>query len=110
VPEKGNDRFAHADLSRMVAIELATGRVLWWTPSLPGNWSNWIDFTSDGSTALAFRGASGRKLSTLPSFPTFAFRPDGKVLAGTGAPPGTDLAPPLAASHSARSGGHHAAR
>jgi WD40 repeat protein/Flp pilus assembly protein TadD len=40
-----------------VAIDLATGRMLWQTPTLlSGHWPGRIDFTSDGSTVLAERG------------------------------------------------------
>jgi serine/threonine protein kinase/WD40 repeat protein/tetratricopeptide (TPR) repeat protein len=52
----GKTLIAYADQSRLVAIDLATKRVLWPTPpSLSGHWPGRIDFTSDGSTVLAER-------------------------------------------------------
>src|SRR5262249_28707164 len=55
----GKTLLAYADLSRLVAIDLATKRVLWPTPpSLSGHWPGRIDLTSDGSTVLAQRGDS----------------------------------------------------
>ena len=44
---------AHADPRRLVAIELATGRVLWTTEPLPGRGGDLIDFSTDGSTVFA---------------------------------------------------------
>jgi WD40 repeat protein/tetratricopeptide (TPR) repeat protein len=51
----GKALIAYADQSRMVAIELASGRVLWTTPPLPGGWPAGIDFSADGSVILAKR-------------------------------------------------------
>jgi serine/threonine protein kinase/WD40 repeat protein/tetratricopeptide (TPR) repeat protein len=52
----GKALIAYADHhSHIVAIELATERVLWQTPPLPGEWGGVIDLTPDGSTFLALR-------------------------------------------------------
>jgi WD40 repeat protein/tetratricopeptide (TPR) repeat protein len=51
----GKVLIAYADRSRLVAMELATERVLWTTPSLPGPLASAIDFSADGSTILAHR-------------------------------------------------------
>jgi WD40 repeat protein/tetratricopeptide (TPR) repeat protein len=51
----GKALIAYADPSRLVAIELASQRVLWTTPPLPGKYRGWIDFSADGSTVLAER-------------------------------------------------------
>jgi hypothetical protein len=51
----GKALIAYADQSRLVAIELATERVLWTTPPLPEQWPGPIDFTPDGSRVLAQR-------------------------------------------------------
>jgi serine/threonine protein kinase/WD40 repeat protein len=40
---------------RLSAIEIATRRVLWTTPRLPGEWGESIDFSPDGSTIIAAR-------------------------------------------------------
>ena len=44
-----------ADQGRMLAVDLATGGVLWTTPKLPGTWGRMIDFSPDGTTVLADR-------------------------------------------------------
>jgi WD40 repeat protein/tetratricopeptide (TPR) repeat protein len=61
----GKALIAYADQSRMVAIELAIGRVLWTTPPLPGkgHWESGIDFSADGSTVLALRRDGEDRLS-----------------------------------------------
>jgi hypothetical protein len=46
---------AHADQSRMVAIELDTMRVLWSTPPLRGQWAGPINFDADASIFSALR-------------------------------------------------------
>jgi serine/threonine protein kinase/WD40 repeat protein/Flp pilus assembly protein TadD len=46
---------AHADAWRMVALDVATGQVLWTTGHLLGDWGESIDFSRDGSTVLALR-------------------------------------------------------
>jgi WD40 repeat protein/serine/threonine protein kinase/tetratricopeptide (TPR) repeat protein len=51
----GKALIAYVDQSRLVAIDLATGRVLWTTLPLSGQWGGVIDFTPDGSTVLAQR-------------------------------------------------------
>jgi WD40 repeat protein/tetratricopeptide (TPR) repeat protein len=51
----GKALIAHSDPSRLVAIELATGRVLWTTRQLPGQLAAGIEFSVDGSTVLALR-------------------------------------------------------
>jgi serine/threonine protein kinase/WD40 repeat protein/tetratricopeptide (TPR) repeat protein len=51
----GKALIAYADQSRMIAIEPASGRVLWTTPPLPGQWAHTIDFSADGGTVLAQR-------------------------------------------------------
>src|SRR5262249_41777030 len=51
----GKALMACADQSRLVAIDLATERVLWKTPPLPKQWTGTIDFTPEGSTVLAQR-------------------------------------------------------
>jgi eukaryotic-like serine/threonine-protein kinase len=43
------------DRARIVAVDLATGRVLWTTPRLPGDQGNKIGFSPDGTTVLADR-------------------------------------------------------
>jgi WD40 repeat protein/Flp pilus assembly protein TadD len=51
----GKALIAYADQSRLVAIELASGRTLWTTPPLSGQWAGTIDFSADGSMILAHR-------------------------------------------------------
>jgi WD40 repeat protein len=46
---------AYTHHSRMTAIELASERVLWTTPPLPGQWAGGIEFGADGSLILALR-------------------------------------------------------
>ncbi len=41
---------------RLVAVDLATGRVRWTSSELPGDWSGGFAFSPDGSTVLAPRG------------------------------------------------------
>jgi hypothetical protein len=56
----GKALIAYADPSRLVAIDLATERMLWpqgTSRPLPGQWGSAIDFTPNGSTVLAERGA-----------------------------------------------------
>ena len=49
------------DWRRMVAIDLATGRVLWTTPQLPGeSGAGRFDFSPDGSTVLAAATATAQ--------------------------------------------------
>jgi serine/threonine protein kinase/WD40 repeat protein/tetratricopeptide (TPR) repeat protein len=51
----GKVLFAYADAWRMLALDLVTGRVLWTTPRLPGDWGERIAVSPDGSTAFASR-------------------------------------------------------
>ena len=51
----GKVLFATAQPRGVLAIELATERVLWTTPALPGEYASAIDLSSDGSTVLAHR-------------------------------------------------------
>jgi WD40 repeat protein/tetratricopeptide (TPR) repeat protein len=51
----GKALIAYADQSRLVAIELASERVLWTTPPLPGQGASTLDFSADGSLILAHR-------------------------------------------------------
>jgi hypothetical protein len=46
---------AHADAWRVVALDVATGQILWTTPRLPGEWGQRIDFSRDGSTIFVTR-------------------------------------------------------
>jgi serine/threonine protein kinase/WD40 repeat protein/tetratricopeptide (TPR) repeat protein len=55
----GKALIAYADQSRMVAIELASGRVLWTSPPMPGVWGGKIDFSAEGSMVLALRYDGG---------------------------------------------------
>src|SRR5262249_25756133 len=48
VASSGNSR-------RMVAVDLASGRLLWTTADLPGEPGNWIQFSPDGSTLFVDR-------------------------------------------------------
>jgi WD40 repeat protein/tetratricopeptide (TPR) repeat protein len=56
----GKALIATSDHSRLVAIELATERVLWTSTALPGPHGGWIDFSGDGSMVLALRGDGAR--------------------------------------------------
>jgi WD40 repeat protein len=51
----GKALIAYADHARIVAIELASGRVLWTTQPLPGALPDRIGFSADGSMVLALR-------------------------------------------------------
>ena len=51
----GKALIAYADHARIVAIELASGRVLWTTQPLPGAVADQVGFSADGSMVLAFR-------------------------------------------------------
>jgi WD40 repeat protein len=51
----GKALMAYVDQSRMAAIELATGRMLWTSAPMPGSWPGHIDFSGDGSVVLAER-------------------------------------------------------
>jgi hypothetical protein len=51
----GKALIAYADHARMVAIELASGRVLWTTQTLPGALADRIEFSADGSMVLELR-------------------------------------------------------
>jgi serine/threonine protein kinase/WD40 repeat protein len=51
----GKVLIAHADQSRMVAIELDTMRLLWSTPPLRGQWAGRINFDADASMISARR-------------------------------------------------------
>jgi serine/threonine protein kinase/WD40 repeat protein len=64
--EDGNVLLAYADMGRMVAWDLRSGRVLWTTPRLPGEWGESIDLSPDGRTIFASRHAKSGEAWLVP--------------------------------------------
>src|SRR5262249_33224715 len=69
----GKALIAYADHARIVAIELASGRVLWTTQPFPGAIADQIGFSADGSMVLALRwdGSANAWLYRLRLFRCF---------------------------------------
>jgi eukaryotic-like serine/threonine-protein kinase len=75
---------AQGDERRMVAVDLATGRVLWTTPPLPGIYGAEVDFVPDASTILASRYDTLESTRWLVRLDAVTGQPRGEPLRGLG--------------------------
>ncbi len=75
---------AQGDERRMVAVDLATGRVLWTTPPLPGAYGTAVDFVPDASSIFASRYDTPDSAWWLVRLDAVTGQPRGEPLRGAG--------------------------
>ncbi len=79
----GKVLFACADSRRIVAVDLATGRVLWKTGALPGQFNQRFDISHEGSTVYVERDDGSANSWSLP-FDAVTGKPRGEAVQGRG--------------------------